>query len=190
MYRLSGVSKDYGHRTVHALRDVNLELPDGAWLAVRGLTGHGKSTLLQVMGGLDRPTGGTVELDGRDLARMSETALTRVRARKIGFVFQSFNLIPTLSAAENVQTALAPLGVHGTRRRQRAAEALAAVGLTDRRTTCRRSCRAASSSGWRSPAPWSRSRMCCSPTSRPAALTRTPGTTSSPCWNGCGANGT
>jgi putative ABC transport system ATP-binding protein len=132
MYRLSGVTKEYGHGAVHALRGVDLELPDGAWLAVRGLTGHGKSTLLQVMGGLDRPTGGTVELDGRDLARMSESALTRMRARKIGFVFQAFNLIPTLSATENVQTALAPLGVHGTQRRQRAASALAAVGLADR----------------------------------------------------------
>jgi len=132
MYRLSGVTKEYGHGAVLALRGVDLELADGEWLAVRGLTGHGKSTLLQVMGGLDRPTRGTVEFDGRDLARLPETALTKVRARTIGFVFQSFNLIPTLSAAENVQTALAPLGVHGARRRQRAAEALAAVGLADR----------------------------------------------------------
>jgi putative ABC transport system ATP-binding protein len=84
------------------------------------------------MGGLDRPTNGTVELDGADLARMSETALTKVRARRIGFVFQTFNLIPTLSAAENVETALVPLGVRGARRGYRAAEALAAVGLADR----------------------------------------------------------
>ena len=132
MYRLSGVTKEYGHGAVHALRGVDLELPDGAWLSVRGLTGHGKSTLLQIMGGLDRPTKGTVELDGRDLARMSETAVTKVRARTIGFVFQAFNLIPTLSATENVQTALAPLGVHGAQRQRRAAEALAAVGLADR----------------------------------------------------------
>ena len=132
MYRLSGVTKEYGHGAVLALCGVDLNLPDGAWLAVRGLTGHGKSTLLQIMGGLDRPTHGTVELDGRDLARMSETAVTRVRARTIGFVFQAFNLIPTLSATENVQTALAPLGVHGPQRQRRAAEALAAVGLADR----------------------------------------------------------
>ena len=84
------------------------------------------------MGGLDRPTRGTVELDGRDLGRMSEPAVTRVRARLIGFVFQAFNLIPTLSAVENVETALAPLGVRGAERRRRAAEALAAVGLADR----------------------------------------------------------
>jgi putative ABC transport system ATP-binding protein len=132
MYRLCGVTKEYGHGAVLALRGVDLDLADGEWLAVRGPTGHGKSTLLQVMGGLDRPTQGTVELDGRDLRRMSETAVTRVRARCIGFVFQSFNLIPTLSAAENVETALVPLSVRGAERRRRAAEALSSVGLADR----------------------------------------------------------
>jgi putative ABC transport system ATP-binding protein len=132
MYRLSDVTKEYGHGAVLALRDVDLTLADGEWLAVRGPTGHGKSTLLQIMGGLDRPTRGTVELDGRDLGRMSETAVTRVRARSIGFVFQAFNLIPTLSAAENVETALVPLHVGAAERRRRAAEALGAVGLDDR----------------------------------------------------------
>jgi len=132
MYRLSGVTKEYGHGAVLALRDVDLTIADGEWLAVRGPTGHGKSTLLQVMGGLDRPTRGTVEFDGEDLGRMSEAAVTRVRARSIGFVFQAFNLIPTLSAAENVETALVPLHVGGAERRQRAAGALAAVGLADR----------------------------------------------------------
>jgi putative ABC transport system ATP-binding protein len=132
MYRLSGVTKEYNHGTVLALRGVDLEVPDGGWLAVRGPTGHGKSTLLQLMGGLDRPTRGTVELDGSDLGRLPETAVTRVRARLIGFVFQAFNLIPTLSAAENVETALAPLRVRGAERRRRASEALAAVGLADR----------------------------------------------------------
>jgi putative ABC transport system ATP-binding protein len=132
MYRLSGVTKEYGHGAVLALRGVDLVLPDGDWLAVRGPTGHGKSTLLQLMGGLDRATAGTVELDGKDLGRLRETAVTRIRARSIGFVFQSFNLVPTLSAAENVGTALVPLGVRGAERRRRAAEALAAVGLADR----------------------------------------------------------
>ncbi|HET6192049.1 MAG TPA: ABC transporter ATP-binding protein [Trebonia sp.] len=132
MYRLAGVTKEYNHGAVLALRGVHLEVPDGGWLAVRGPTGHGKSTLLQLMGGLDRPTSGTVELDGRDLGRLSDTAVTRVRARLIGFVFQAFNLIPTLTAVENVETALAPLGVRGAERRRRAAEALAAVGLADR----------------------------------------------------------
>jgi putative ABC transport system ATP-binding protein len=132
MYRLSGVTKEYDHGQVVALRGVDLVLQDGDWLAVRGPTGHGKSTLLQLLGGLDRPTRGTVELDGEDLGRMSERAVARVRAASIGFVFQSFNLIPTLSAAENVETALVPLGVGAAERRRRAAVALAAVGLADR----------------------------------------------------------
>jgi putative ABC transport system ATP-binding protein len=133
VYQLRGVSKEFGHGTVLALQGVDLLLADGEWLAVRGPTGHGKSTLLQIMGGLDRPTGGTVELAGQDLGRMPEAAVTRVRARSIGFVFQSFNLIPTLSAAENVETALVPLGVRdATARRRRAADALSSVGLADR----------------------------------------------------------
>jgi putative ABC transport system ATP-binding protein len=133
MYWLTAVTKEYhGRDTVRALRGVDLMLGNGAWLAVQGPTGQGKSTLLQVMGGLDRPTGGSVELDGRDLARMPEAALTRLRARSIGFVFQAFNLIPTLSALENVSAALVPLRLAGGERLRRASDALAAVGLADR----------------------------------------------------------
>jgi len=134
MYKLTNVTKDYakGRETVHALRGVNVEIGDGEWLAVQGPTGHGKSTLLQILGGLDRPTTGSVDLDGRDLARLRETEVTKVRARSIGFVFQTFNLIPTLSAQENVETALVPLGISGASRRARAAEALSQVGLSDR----------------------------------------------------------
>jgi len=134
MYKLTNVTKDYakGRDTVHALRGVNVEIADGEWLAVQGPTGHGKSTLLQILGGLDRPTSGSVDLDGRDLARLRETEMTKMRAQSIGFVFQTFNLIPTLSAQENVETALVPLGVSGASRRARAAEALGSVGLSDR----------------------------------------------------------
>jgi len=105
---------------------------DGEWLAIQGPTGHGKSTLLQILGGLDRPSAGVVDFDGQDLAQLRETQLTQVRAASIGFVFQTFNLIPTLSAQENVETALVPLHVSATARRQRAAVALDAVGLGDR----------------------------------------------------------
>jgi putative ABC transport system ATP-binding protein len=132
MYRLRAVTKEYGHGAVHALRGVDLVLDDGDWLAVRGPTGHGKSTLLQIMGALDRPTSGSVELGGQDLARLSERGAAWLRARSIGFVFQAFNLIPTLSAGENVQTALVPLRVPAAERRERAARVLAAVGLADR----------------------------------------------------------
>ncbi len=134
MYKLTNVTKDYpkGRETVHALRGVNVEIPDGEWLAIQGPTGHGKSTLLQILGGLDRPTSGSVDFDGRDLARTRETAMTKVRANSIGFIFQTFNLIPTLSAQENVEAALVPLDVAAGERRERAAQALAEVGLGDR----------------------------------------------------------
>jgi len=134
MYKLSNVTKDYqkGRSTVHALAGVDLALKDGEWLAIQGPTGQGKSTLLQVLGGLDRPTTGRVELDGRDLASMRESQVTQVRATSIGFIFQTFNLIPTLSAEENVEVALVPLGTAAAERRERAAEALASVGLAER----------------------------------------------------------
>jgi putative ABC transport system ATP-binding protein len=134
MYKLTNVTKDYpkGRETVHALRGVNVEIPDGEWLAIQGPTGHGKSTLLMILGGLDRPTSGSVDFDGRDLARTREAQMTKVRANSIGFIFQTFNLIPTLSAQENVETALVPLGVSGASRRARAAEALNSLGLGDR----------------------------------------------------------
>src|SRR6516225_11524833 len=111
MYELTGVGKTFtnGSRTIEAVRDVDLVIPDGSWIAVRGRTGHGKSTLLNLLGGLDRPSSGQVRLDGRDLGRMREGQLTRLRASAVGFIFQTFNLVPTLSAAENVEAALIPL---------------------------------------------------------------------------------
>ena len=132
MYKLSGVTKNYakGRESVAALRGVDLVIEDGEWLAIQGPTGHGKSTLLQILGGLDRPSGGIVDFDGRDLAQLREAEMTRVRATSIGFVFQTFNLVPTLSAQENVEAALVPL--HVSAAAQRAAVALEAVGLGDR----------------------------------------------------------
>jgi putative ABC transport system ATP-binding protein len=134
MYALKGVTKDYskGRETVHALRGVDLEIADGEWLSIQGPTGHGKSTLLQLLGGLDRPTGGILDFDGRDLGKTREAQMTKIRAENIGFVFQTFNLIPTLSAQENVETALVPLGITGAERKARSAEALSSVGLGDR----------------------------------------------------------
>ncbi len=134
MYKLTGVTKNYqkGRSTVAALRGVDLVIEDGEWLAIQGPTGHGKTTLLQILGGLDRPSAGVVDFDGRDLAQLRETEVTKVRAQSIGFIFQTFNLIPTLSAQENVETALVPLHVSAAARRQRAALALEAVGLGDR----------------------------------------------------------
>ncbi|MFB8772505.1 ABC transporter ATP-binding protein [Streptomyces broussonetiae] len=134
MYELKAVTKRYtrGKETVHALDGIDLTIPDGDRLVIQGPTGGGKSTLLQMLGGLDRPTSGEVVLDGTDLGRLPEARLTRVRSESIGFVFQSFNLIPTLTAQENVETALVPLGVKAKDRRERAAEALRSVGLGER----------------------------------------------------------
>ncbi|KPI06045.1 Phosphonate-transporting ATPase [Actinobacteria bacterium OK074] len=135
MYELRGVTKRYtrGKDTVNALDGVDLTIGDGDRLVIQGPTGGGKSTLLQMLGALDKPTEGSIELDGTDLAKLSEAKLTTVRSQNIGFVFQSFNLIPTLTAQENVETALVPLGVKVKERRDRAAEALASVGLGERR---------------------------------------------------------
>jgi putative ABC transport system ATP-binding protein len=145
MYKLSGVTKDYqkGRGLVHALRGVDVVIDDGEWLAIQGPTGHGKSTLLQMLGGLDRPTSGSVLFgdgvdggagngDGDDLALLREGRVTTVRAQSIGFIFQTFNLVPTLTAQENVETALVPMHISPAERRQRAAAALADVGLADR----------------------------------------------------------
>jgi putative ABC transport system ATP-binding protein len=134
MYKLSNVTKDYqkGRSTVHALAGVDLALGDGEWLAIQGPTGQGKSTLLQVLGGLDRPTSGVVDLHGQDLATMRESQVTKVRATSIGFIFQTFNLIPTLNAQENVEVALVPMGIAARERRERSAAALESVGLGER----------------------------------------------------------
>jgi putative ABC transport system ATP-binding protein len=134
MYKLTNVTRLYqkGRHTVPAVRDVSLDIPDGDWLAIQGRTGHGKTTLLQLLGGLDHPTAGTVELDGQELSRMRETQVTRLRAASIGFVFQTFNLVQTLTAADNVEAALIPLGIGWAERRRRTAQALDSVGLSDR----------------------------------------------------------
>ncbi|MEU6979281.1 ABC transporter ATP-binding protein [Streptomyces sp. NPDC046371] len=134
MYELTGVTKQYrrGQERVDALAGVDLTIREGDRLVILGPTGGGKSTLLQMLGGLDRPTSGSVLLDGTDLATLPESRLTTVRSENIGFVFQSFNLIPTLTAQENVETALVPLGVKTAERRRLAAEALDSVGLGER----------------------------------------------------------
>jgi putative ABC transport system ATP-binding protein len=134
LYGLKGVSKIYrkGSREIPALRNLDLEIRAGEWLAVQGKTGHGKTTLLQLLGGLDRPTHGQVQFGGVDLATATEAQVRKVRASSFGFIFQTFNLIPTLSAHENVEAGLIPLGLHPAERRTRVRAALASVGLGDR----------------------------------------------------------
>jgi putative ABC transport system ATP-binding protein len=134
MYQLKDVTKKYqkGRATVDALQGVDLEIADGEWLAIQGPTGHGKSTLLQMLGGLDRPTSGSVMFGDEDLARMRENRVTRFRAESVGFIFQTFNLVPTLSAQENVEAALVPRKIGATERRSRAQATLESLGLGER----------------------------------------------------------
>ena len=134
MYTLTNVTKTYGGAGggVQALRDVSLTIPAGQMLAIQGPTGGGKSTLLQMLGALDRPSSGDVVLGETNLATCGDAQLVGVRAADVGIVFQSFNLIPTLTALENVEMALAPLGLAADVRRKRSADALASVGLADR----------------------------------------------------------
>lgn len=134
LYKLAGVNKSYkqGSKVVHALRNVTLEINEGEHISVQGPTGGGKSTLLQILGALDIPTSGDIEFAGRDATRMSARDLTSIRAEKIGFVFQNYNLIPTMTAQENVEVALAATGVATDERKRRATEVLTNVGLGDR----------------------------------------------------------
>lgn len=134
LYKLSGVSKKYRQsgKEVNALRGVDLTIALGEHISVQGPTGGGKSTLLQMLGALDLPTTGTIEFNGGSMSDMSASALTRLRGSLIGFVFQNYNLIPTMTAQENVEVALAANGVEAAERRERAAEMLNKVGLGDR----------------------------------------------------------
>jgi putative ABC transport system ATP-binding protein len=131
---LAAVSKRYTQRRkrVDALAGVDLDIDEGEFLVIQGSTGSGKTTLLQMLGAMDRPSGGRLEFEGRDLARMGEGDLSELRSHYFGFIFQGFNLIPTLTAHENVETALVPWHTPAEERRRRAAEALAGVGLADR----------------------------------------------------------
>jgi putative ABC transport system ATP-binding protein len=134
MYELTNVVKTYKSKrgVVRAMDDVTLNIKQGDLVSIQGPTGGGKSTLLQMLGGLDRPTSGSILLDGQAIDKLGDLAMANVRAEKIGFVFQNYNLIPTLTALENVETALVPLGLSAEERQQKAMDALAQVQLADR----------------------------------------------------------
>ncbi|MET9608168.1 ABC transporter ATP-binding protein [Streptomyces sp. NPDC006512] len=120
-----------GDRAVHALRGVTFEARRGELTALKGRSGSGKTTLLNLVGGLDAPTGGTIELDGTDLAALDENGLLALRRDRIGFVFQSFGLIPVLTAAENVGVPMRMRKVPAKQREERVRTLLALVGLAD-----------------------------------------------------------
>jgi putative ABC transport system ATP-binding protein len=121
-----------GDIEVHALRGVSLQVDTGELLSIMGPSGSGKSTMMNVMGCLDQPTSGEYYLDGVDVKRLSDNALAEIRNRKIGFVFQTFNLLPRTTALQNVELPLVYRGVNGRERRRRVTEALEMVGLADR----------------------------------------------------------
>jgi putative ABC transport system ATP-binding protein len=133
-YELTEATRSYGQDStqVLALDALNLTIKRGEFAAVFGPSGSGKTTLLQLLGALDRPTGGSIRFEGEPLERLADSVLAELRLRALGFVFQQFNLIPTLTAAENVEAALAPLGLSRLARREAAERHLEAVGLTPR----------------------------------------------------------
>jgi putative ABC transport system ATP-binding protein len=134
MIKLENITKEYhmGTQTVHALRGVDLTINDGDFVAIMGPSGSGKSTMMNMIGCLDQPTSGSYELDGIDISEMTDDELARVRNKRIGFVFQQFNLLPRTTALRQVELPLMYAGFTRGERRNKAAEALTAVGLGDR----------------------------------------------------------
>ncbi|MGH3128162.1 MAG: ABC transporter ATP-binding protein [Gaiellaceae bacterium] len=134
VYELRSVSRMYtlGGAQVHAIREIDLALTAGESVAIVGPSGSGKTTLLQLLGALDRPTAGELLFEGRDIGRLADRALSELRLGVLGFVFQQFNLIPTLTAAQNVEIALAPTSSSRAARRGRVLGLLTSVGLAER----------------------------------------------------------
>jgi putative ABC transport system ATP-binding protein len=165
-----------GGQTLAVLKGITFDLPPGGFMAVVGPSGSGKSTLLALLAGLDQPTAGRVVLDGQDLALLSEDQRAAVRRDKLGFVFQSFHLIPTLTALENVQV---PLELRGEPARERAEALLLRVGLADRGHHYPAQLSGGEQQRVAWPAPSSTGRDCCSPTSPPGTWIRP---TARPSW--------
>jgi putative ABC transport system ATP-binding protein len=134
LVQVRDVSKVYqkGRERVEVLHGLSLDIPNGDFLALMGPSGSGKTTLLNMIGGLDRPTSGTISVDGEELARKSSGALARWRSRHVGFIFQLYNLLPMLTAARNVEVPLLLTRLKAGERREHVATALDIVGLADR----------------------------------------------------------
>ncbi len=132
--KLTDICKDYqqGKEPVRVLKNINLTVEKGEYIAIMGPSGSGKTTLMNLIGCLDVPTSGSYELDGKDLKNLNDDALAEIRSKHIGFVFQSFHLLPKMDALDNVALPLLYSGVSLKERRERAAEALKAVGLEER----------------------------------------------------------
>ena len=134
LIRIRGLHKEFrrGPEVIRVLADLSLDIAHGEFVALMGPSGSGKSTLLNLIGGLDRPTRGSIEVDGHDIAKLSDPELARWRARHVGFVFQMYNLLPVLSAERNVELPLLLTDLPPAERRMRVRAALRLVGLEDR----------------------------------------------------------
>jgi putative ABC transport system ATP-binding protein len=134
MIRLEGIYKDYiqGKNCVKVLKGIDLTVREGEYVAIMGPSGSGKSTLMNIVGALDRPTNGKYFLDGEDVSGLDDDELAAIRNRKIGFVFQTFNLMPRMTALRNVELPLVYAGIKPSLRKKLALEAIERVGLTDR----------------------------------------------------------
>lgn len=132
MLRVTSLTKQFssGDTKVLAVQDISFEVPEGQFASIIGKSGSGKTTLLSLLGALDKPTSGSVEVDGRDMTKLSDHALIRYRCRQIGFVFQGYNLVPNLTATENVMLPMEFAGTTSGLRKQRAGELLEQVGLS------------------------------------------------------------
>ena len=134
LYDVRGAKRFFqrGPSTIEAVGGVDLQVGEGEFVALEGPSGSGKTTLLQLLGALDRPSAGSVLFEGRDLGKLAEPELAELRLNAFGFIFQTFNLIPTLTALENVESGLAPVGVSSGELRSRSLALLEEVGLADR----------------------------------------------------------
>jgi len=132
--KTENLEKIYGKSTIrtHALKGVDMEIPNGTFCCIMGKSGHGKSTLMHLIGGLDKPTSGNVYINGVNISKLSDSELSELRAKKIGFVFQFFNLLQNLTALENIETAMMFGDSSSKEQRKKAEELLALVGLSDK----------------------------------------------------------
>ena len=168
--KLTDICKDYiqGKEPVRVLKNINLTVERGDYLAIMGPSGSGKTTLMNIIGCLDVPTSGSYELDGRNLKDMSDDDLAEIRNKHLGFVFQSFHLLPKMDALDNVALPLLYAGVPVKERRERAAEALKAVGLEERIHFLPNQLSGGQCQRVALPGPWWESRTCCWRMSPPA----------------------
>jgi putative ABC transport system ATP-binding protein len=134
LVELHSVTKEYhrGGETVHVLQELSLDIPRGDFLALMGPSGSGKTTLLNLLGGIDRPTGGSIQVEGTDIARYNESELARWRAHNVGFVFQLYHLLPVLSAERNVELPLLLTGLSASDRKRRVQAAMSLANIADR----------------------------------------------------------